>query len=527
MDNKLNCEALMEFTGLDQESTMTQILPYLNSINSRAEVEEYLGSLIGQGQKQTSFIQRFSDQRFRTDSAMARNQNKVDAAFPSLQSTHKPSSSSLPTTSSTTLGNFPIKTRGGPSTKTQSTQPKKQQAAGSHPTNPSALDPKIYNNFGNSANVYLKSRDSDDSQTKSSKKRNPKSIHSGTVTPEPRFESTSHPGQIQSTEEPAAQTDSKPDTAPDIDIPISELSPSTLKELLQLKIILDCFESETATPKGTAKCFCEARSHGLPIGRLPKQCTNCGLIYCKLKAALSSCPSCSEPTPLSTNNDLRTNVCAEFVAQRNGLIKLEIEKYQKRISLELKKAQAQEADRAYPSLPSSSTPSRSHSHNQQPASHANSYSNQLHPGASIQNRIKLGYGRLAEEHNLKSNNKQSLQQQQQQRLTSSYSHQPNTSHTVLRLNSSNGKTKIIKTTKKNPQNNGTPKQQELLTFNQVFDPEFAGDQEHHDLDNPPYLDTFDDLLRLSSDLQPSLFVDQKLPSPHQVPEYVPVDVYQV
>ncbi|KAI7940103.1 hypothetical protein MJO28_013755 [Puccinia striiformis f. sp. tritici] len=508
MDDKLSCEALMEFTGLDQESTMTQILPYLKSMKTRAEVEDYLGSLIGQGQKQTGFIQRFSEQRFRKASATVQSLRKDDSGFPSLQSTQKSSASNLPTTSN--LSNAPIKTRGGPSIKNtgQSSQ-----------NNPPPIDPKIYNNFGNSANVYMKSRDAEESAAKSSKKKNTKSTLSGTVTPEPRLESTSNPDKSKPLEDPVTTANSKPDIPPDIDIPISELSSSTLKELLELKVILDGFESKTSTPRGTAQCFCEARSHGLPIGRLPKQCAKCGLIYCRLKPVLSFCPSCNEPTPFSNNDDLKKNVCAEFLAKRNGLIKLEIEKYQRKISLELKKAQVQEADRAYPSLPTTSNTNKAHSHQQQAANNA-TYSNQLHPGMSIQNRIRLGYERLAEEHSGKSSDQQSLQQQRSNHLSS------NNSHTVLRLNSSNGKTKIIKTTRKNLKDS-TPQQQEHLTFKQAFDPEFYG-IDHDDLNNPPYLDPFDDLSNLSSNLQPSLFVTEKLSSLHNtVPDYVPVDAHQV
>ncbi|POW02040.1 hypothetical protein PSHT_12274 [Puccinia striiformis] len=476
MDDKLSCEALMEFTGLDQESTMTQILPYLKSMKTRAEVEDYLGSLIGQGQKQTGFIQRFSEQRFRKASATVQSLRKDDSGFPSLQSTQKSSASNLPTTSN--LSNAPIKTRGGPSIKNtgQSSQ-----------NNPPPIDPKIYNNFGNSANVYMKSRDAEESAAKSSKKKNTKSTLSGTVTPEPRLESTSNPDKSKPLEDPVTTANSKPDIPPDIDIPISELSSSTLKELLELKVILDGFESKTSTPRGTAQCFCEARSHGLPIGRLPKMC--------KVK-----------------------NVCAEFLAKRNGLIKLEIEKYQRKISLELKKAQVQEADRAYPSLPTTSnTNKHTHINNKPPTMHVFKPTTS---GDVDQNRIRLGYERLAEEHSGKSSDQQSLQQQRSNHLSS------NNSHTVLRLNSSNGKTKIIKTTRKNLKDS-TPQQQEHLTFNQAFDPEFYG-IDHDDLNNPPYLDPFDDLSNLSSNLQPSLFVTEKLSSLHNtVPDYVPVDAHQV
>ncbi|WAQ91320.1 hypothetical protein PtA15_14A203 [Puccinia triticina] len=467
MDGKISCEALMQFTGLDQESTMTQILPYLKSMKTRAEIEEYLGSLIGQGQKQTTFIQRFSDQRFRPNPTVSRNQNNLDSAFPSLQSTHKSSSSSsLPTISATLGPSFPIKNRpGGPSTK----QPKTESGGTRTPT----VDPKILNNFGNSANVYMKSRDSDDSVTRLSKKKNAKSNHSGAVTPEPRLLEAANtnnrntPDQIKSMEEPVAQTDSKADLPPDIDIPISELSPSTLKELLQLKIILDSFESEEPTPTGSIQCFCEARTHGLPIGRLPKQCATCGLIYCKLKPALSACPSCGEQTPLSKNIDLKNAVSKEFLEKRQHLIRLEIDKYQKRMALEeLKKAQAHEADRAYPSLPSTSTLSRTHSYNhpQQPAA---KYSSQLNPAI-------------------------------------------------------NGKTKIIKTTTKKTlvKDGSLPKEQTLLTVNQGFDPALFLDD-----DCPPaYLDPCDDLLTS----HPSLFIEHKSSSSSAIlPDYVPVKPYQV
>lgn len=501
---------------------MTQILPYLKSIKSRADVEEYLHSLVGQGKKQASFIQRFSEQRFRANPTVVKNQNqrKLDSAFPSLQPTHRTSSStSLPTTS-TTLGNFPIKNRQAKQTsQTNTSEP------GAHQLNPRpAIDPKIFTNFGNSANVYMKSRDSEDSVTKLSKKKNARSNPSGTATPEPSRPTscTNNPDQCISMEEPNSQKNLKLDIPPDIDIPISQLSRSSLQELLQLKLILEGFESENSTLlRGKPQCFCESRDHGLPIGRLPKQCAHCGLIYCRLKPPLTSCPSCDQPTPLTSNHDLREKIRAEFLAKRNELIKLEIEKYQKRVSLELKKAQAiQEADRAYPSLPTTSTSSKTHIHHQQQQASHTAYSNQLHPGPSIQNRIQQGYGRLAQEH---SGSKKQSVHQHSIFSPSSQRHPNSSSHTVLRLNSSNGKTKIIKTTNKNQKEK--PQAQEQLTFNHVLDPQFSGD--HLDSDNPAYIDPFDDLCLLKIGRSPLPFVDQKLCSCHTIPDYVPVAVYQV
>lgn len=501
---------------------MTQILPYLKSIKTRVDVEEYLHSLIGQGKEQVGFIQRFSEQRFRANPTVVKNQNqkKLDSAFPSLQSTHRTSSStSLPTTS-TTLGNFPIKNR-------QAKQPSHINTCepSAHQPNPRpAIDPKIYTNFGNSANVYMKSRDSEDSVTKLSKKKNARSNPSGTATPEPSRPAscTTHLDQSKSMEEPTSQKNPKSDIPPDIDIPISELSRSSLQELLQLKLILEGFESENSTAvKGTAQCFCESRDHGLPIGRLPKQCAHCGLIYCRLKPALTSCPSCDQSTPLTSNHVLREKIRAEFLAKRNDLIQLEIEKYQKRVSMELKKAQAaQEADRAYPSLPTTSTSSKTHIHHQQQQASNTTYSSQLHPGVSIQNRIQQGYERLAQEHS--GNNKQGVYQQSIY-SPSSQRHPNSSSHTVLRLNSSNGKTKIIKMTKKNQKEK--PQAQEQLTFNHVFDPQFSG--EHLDSDNPAYTDPFDDLSLIKTGRSPLPFVDQKLCPRSTIPDYVPVDVYQV
>ncbi|POV95492.1 hypothetical protein PSTT_16221 [Puccinia striiformis] len=375
MDDKLSCEALMEFTGLDQESTMTQILPYLKT-----------------------FPEGFGDSAKSEEGRLR---------IPSLQSTQKSSASNLPTTSN--LGNAPIKLA------------------------------EIYNNFGNSANVYMKSRDAEASAAKSSKKKNTKSTLSETVTPEARLESTSNPDKSKRLEDPVTTANSKPDIPPDIDIPISELSPSTLKELLELKVILDGFESKTSTPRGTAQCFCEARSHGLPIDDYRNN--------------------------VQTVSDLlQIETCPKFCPSLS-----------RKISLELKKAQVQEADRAYPSLPTTSNTNKAHSHQQQAANNA------------------------PEEHSGKSSDQQSLQT----------------------------------TTIKPPlfeqltYSDSTPQQQEHLTFNQAFDPEFYG-IDHDDLNNPPYLDPFDDLSNLSSNLQPSLFVTEKLSSLHNtVPDCVPVDAHQV
>ncbi|PLW21775.1 hypothetical protein PCANC_02882 [Puccinia coronata f. sp. avenae] len=395
MDDHVSCLALVEFTGLDQESTMTQILPYLKSMKTKAEVVEYLHSLIGQGPKQASFIQRFSEQRFRASPPVINNQNqkKLDSAFPSLL---------------------------------------------------------------------------------------------------------------------ASQRDPKSDKPPDIDIPISEFTPSCLEKLIELEGILKWFEPHSSTPaKVAAQCFCESRDHGLPIGRLPKQCAHCGLIYCRLKPALTPCPSCSQQTPLSSNTDLRENIRAEFVAKRKALIDIEVDKYQKRVSAEQKKAlAAQEADRAYPSLPTSSSSGKPHSH-PQPQTASNRYSNQLHPRASIQSRIRQGYDRLAQEH-------MSLKGTQNNKPSPS-------SHTVLRLNSSNGKTKIIKTTKKNLPANRKP--QDVLMSSHDFDPQFSGEYlEHEDL---AYVDAFDDLSVRAAGRLPLPSVDRQLIPPQKIPGYVPMDVYQV
>lgn len=493
----------MEFTSLDKESTMTQMIPYLKSLKSKAECEDYLKSLIGKGKKQDDFVSRYCDQTFRNHPPVTKNLNDK-SAFPSLQSTQRTSSSAAPTPSP--RDNFPIRNRAA-----KSKQPPKLKTESSGESR-QTVDPTVYQNFGNAANVYIKARESQESTDKSWKKKKSTPNISGSVTPEFKPEPIQDVGPSKVNDK-IPSSDSKSKTSIDVDIPISELSPSSLKELLQLKIILESFESEKSSPKGAGTCFCEARSHGLPIGRLPKQCHNCGLIYCRLKPALSPCPSCGEVTGLSRDTNLRDNLRSEFIAKRDSLIKLEVEKYQRRLSLEeQKEALAREAERAYPSLPSKS-PSADSKINRPQSSTNSSYSNQLGGGVSIQDQIKLGYARLAKQFEENSKDRTS---QGRSPNASSESH---TSHKVLRINPKNGKTKIITVTKKKPEGHD-PKQTQL---HELLDRNFMLDDD--DVDNPSYGDEADDLVRIASGLRPSLFIEN--PPEPIVPDYVAMGVYHV
>ncbi|MBW0524960.1 hypothetical protein O181_064675 [Austropuccinia psidii MF-1] len=482
MADEANCKALMGFTGLDRETTSTQILPYLRKIENRDRLQEHLKSLLGEGREQAEFIRKYCAGRFRVQQTLSvapKHKPKDNSAFPSLQSTSKPS------TTPTSL--FPSKARVKPKNQPLKLNPDRslQPALG--------VDQTIQSNFGSSGNVYIKSRDNEEVIGKRGKQKNQRLYpsESSFITPVSQPSAVS---QVKSTQ---------PDPSEHYDIPLSQLLQSSLKELPRLSWILDCLRSSpTVQPQGTAKCFCAAKIHPLPTSPLPSQCSICGLIYCELKPPLGPCPSCNGLELLSTNLNLQETICNHFISKRDALLRMELEKYQKRLSQE-KQAQAvaAKAEKSFPSLPSQapSTKSRPLPSRDAPSK---SYSTQLGGGASIEERIRIGYERLAQEPRPKA--------------------MSSTSHTVLKIEPKTGKAKIITTTKTAGQ---AKSKQKDLGLNEML----KLDQEVR----KAWIDELDDGYRALNGLEPIIAVGRQCRIEKGVnqtnftpfPEYIPIGVY--
>ncbi|CAH7680085.1 hypothetical protein BY996DRAFT_6424879 [Phakopsora pachyrhizi] len=436
MDDQKISSTIMGFTGLDKETTLTQILPYLRSLKNRSELEEHLKGLIGTGTEQNRFIANYLQNRFSTTNNS--NQNRQSSklidqkSFPSLQSVSRTSSSS-------SIPSNPSKILLSTSNKNPLVN-HTYERSNSNSTSKSNRDLKtsieatvnLSKNFSNSGSLYIKDRAETAQRVESIKKKDyQKQTQGRNDKPSQASEQKTASAKAESNSEKQKATEK--DRLEDPIIPISRISKLTLKEISQLNKIINFLESPTAD-SGSLKeedernvCFCGCTIHGPPKNPLPPQCESCGLIYCRINQPKYPCPSCGEKSKLVKNSNFFENVLSYFKVQRDDLVRTELEKYDSVLKREREEKELIEAGKGeFPMLPSGKKNQEQSTSSRSSIKEDKDYVEKLTGGRSIEARIREGY------ENLENKGKKI-------KKTSS-------TYTVMRIDLKDGKKKIISTT---------------------------------------------------------------------------------
>ncbi|KAG0148482.1 hypothetical protein CROQUDRAFT_90195 [Cronartium quercuum f. sp. fusiforme G11] len=495
---------------LDQDTTATQIIPYLNTLNTKTALEDYLQTLLGPGLEQTAFIRQIVSDRF---------PNRLQpTAFPSLKASNvRPTSTSSSSSSKT----GPHQYRNPDHSSRLSPAPNRSIRV-SPIDQPPPPTQDWSSQFGSSGNVYVKDRGTDQNQ-RIKKGKNVTGIASGqSISAGPstfsRPSSTPGPTQPQKhNQEPQDTSSSGPPVSQanpqhasiataDILIPLSGKS---LEQLYHLERILNSLrlEPQPVSKSTPHACFCLGRVHELPTSPLPNLCTYCGMIYCRLKLPLAPCPSCLRVDQVWSNANLKAAIVTHFERQKEELIETELRHHrQAELRLQQQAEMAKQAERAFPSLGLGGLQKR-------PGANEvgrTSYVNHLTGGPSIEERIRAGYQNLA-------NAGDEVKKKQQAEKDSS-------SRTVLRLDSKSGKTKIVTTTtstKKDGKIQTAVQERNLALMKEIE----AGDQ------STGLMDEWDDGQRLARGLEPVLAIPfgnvrHRPLNVVAMPEYIPPSIYQ-
>ncbi|PWN21764.1 hypothetical protein BCV69DRAFT_297976 [Microstroma glucosiphilum] len=250
------------FTGLDNETVSTQILPYVKKLPDAQALRHHLIDLIGPGSAQTTFVKQL-----------------VDTQFPPPPPP-QPVSHSKPTQSSGSSSNA-----------------KSGQSSSNAPVDLSKA-------FGSSGAVYVKDR-GQKSYTPRSAARTPQEGLSrantplGTKTPPIGGVTTSSAGS--SSHFGDKQHAAAPGQAPSSSQQPFQLAPSEEMKMLNDEIAEltgDGRESISAqNPKRKSRtCYCQGRVH--PLFKRRPICLSCGLLLCSMNTPTpfspdAGCPSCS------------------------------------------------------------------------------------------------------------------------------------------------------------------------------------------------------------------------------------------
>lgn len=474
--------SIMKFTSLDQETVSSQLVPYLNSLKTKLEIEGYLQSLLGPGSEQAEFIKQLILDKFKSEQiALKQKQNQLD--FPTLNAKPKLNSGISSSSNSVKI-----------TTKSKKPSASLNQPIQNHSDQTTNED--WSSKFGSHGNVYVKDKGNDQSLSKVGVKKptnekkviQPDQSTSNLQNPLPIPELTKLEEKIQISKDTSDLKLKPLTTLSDLTIPLSE---PILQELFQLERIITSLQSgpDSKSDSKTRACFCSGRVHDLPSSPLPNMCSNCGMIYCKLELPISPCPSCLKLDQVLTKpTNFKESIRSHFELKRQELIELEVERFERLQERSRVLALNEEkVRREFPTLSSSQD-------------HQSSYVNQLTGGGSIEDRIREGYQKL-----------QNLGE----------SSQVSNSRTVLRLDAKSGKTKVVTTTKtiKNEKKSKTQVQEENSTKIKEIETEFLSVKS---------LDDLDDGYRLSLGLEPLFGIPygNLRARAVKVVEYVPVMSYQ-
>lgn len=450
---------------------------------------DHLRNLLGQGTAQDAFIHRMSSQRFGGERlAKKPAQPASQTAFPSLSSSARPKPSNF-NSGSSGRGRDPGSTHLAaprPGTLPRTASPAERSKE------------KLSSQFGSSGNIYVKDRGLEPPSSSRNKKSHVKSNeHSGQSTPVGTSSRVVTPSPSTSAPEPKGRMPeaggtpntnqlARPHAPATLDIPI-ELPETVLRELYHFDRILKSLRDGRVSTKPASSCFCSGTLHGLPRNPLPPLCLHCGMIYCGLKLPMLPCPSCAKPDDIWSSPSLKESILLHFEGQRDRLVDSEFLQHQRAEQRQQHEAElVRQAERSFPSLGTS--------HPKTPAQmHHQSYVSHLTGGPSMQDRIREGYEKLAED-----------------------------SRTVLRLDSKSGKAKIVTTMKKvNPPKADKSAQARNRAIIQALEADELGTS---------WIDDLDDGERLSRGMEVLLSVpvghvrDERHTA--YVPEYIPVTVYQ-
>ncbi|EGG11502.1 uncharacterized protein MELLADRAFT_102526 [Melampsora larici-populina 98AG31] len=464
----------VEEVGFDQETVSSQLLPYLNSLVSKSEIQEYLKSLLGDGIEQDQFIKQIISSKFKESvpivgsSKQKQNQNQNQKQHQNQNQLDFPTLNSKPKTNSD-LSNSSrfIKV---------SSKPKKPFQNDSKEIGYQDMSLK----FGSCGNVYVKDKGKDLNGLKVVKKPtheqgtdtnvgHPSTSSSQRTSdlPEPSLKEE----KITRLEDSLGSKSGRVMKVSDLTIPLSE---PILRELFELERIITSLQTgpdSDSKPKPNSKnpknqaCFCSGRLHGLPSSPLPNRCSYCGMIYCRNKLPFSSCPSCSRLDLVFQDHQskFKESILSYFESKRQESIQLEINKFE-RLQENFKRLRLTEENRQR-EFPDLSTIGSKALNDHQGIRH--SYVDQVSGVGSIEDRIREGYRNL----------------------------QNSTSRTVLRLDSKSGQTKVVKTTKtiKNQTKSKTEVQEENFMKLKEIEEEVLGLKT---------LDQTDDGFRISLGLEP-------------------------
>ncbi|KAH9824254.1 hypothetical protein DFH28DRAFT_945015 [Melampsora americana] len=497
LTNQSIIQSIIKFTSLDQETVSSQLIPYLNSLKTKLEIQDYLKSLLGHGLEEDEFIKQVILSKFKSE-VIRENQKQHQLDFPTLKSTSD---------TSTRSNLIEIKHQ------TQHTLPDSNPIFPNHSIQTSK-DEDLSSKFGRHGNVYLKDKGKEPIRSKVNKK--------------PTHEKESLMKDVQFTSNSQISSDMIEPKQPEEKLTVSEttldpksrrstsisdltipLSKSILRELVELERIITSLQTDEPDSKlnlKTRSCFCSGEFHGLPLSPLPKICTSCGMIYCKLKLPHFTCPSCLRLDESLIKSNFKQSILSHFELKMEDLILIQLDQFQTlQKRLQVLNSNELKRQKEFPDLgfhSNSNSNSNLKSLNEFHRFNQTSYVNQLTGGKSIEDRIQEGY--------------QTLQQ------SSKDPHPISNSHTVLRLDSKkSGPTQLIKTTKsiKHQRKSQSEVQEENLRKIKEIEDE---------LNQMKSLDELDDGYRISSGLE-ALFV---IPFGHfrartvKVIEYIPVSNYQ-